>query len=125
MRAASHIFVVSDVSLAGLRDADRIAKFCSAESAKGSVALILNRVGRDKAMTVGQFTKGAAHPIAAKIPEVPKVSEAAVVGKAMAQVARRSKFTTELDRLVDSLAPKRGTGKGGALDFLKGRRRVA
>lgn len=125
LRAANHVFIVSDVSLAGLRDTMRIAKMSGGDSAGGRVGVVLNRVGRDKAMTESQFVKGLEFPVIAKIPEDPKAVEAATAGKLVAQIADKGKFNKELDRFVDTIASRHGAPKKGLSELLGSLRRPA
>lgn len=115
---AAHIFVVSDLSLAGMRDTMRIANYCDGLNRDAEIGVVLNRVGASKGLPVAQFAKGVPKPVVAKLPEDAKAASAAISGKPIAQVARRGKLTNALRKVVAEIAPQTDR-KRALLPFLK------
>ncbi len=105
LRDAAHVHVVSDLTLAGMRDTMRIVNLFSKVGGDGEIAVIVNHARRSKGMPKGEFTKGVGCPIVAQLPDEPKALQAATVGKPLAQTAARGKFITELRKLTLDIAP--------------------
>ena len=102
----SQILVVSDLSLAGMRDSVRLRAYCQDAASRADVKLILNRVfrGKGEGLTVGQFEKGLEASVDFQIPEDGKtVTTASATGKSIVQVAKRAKITTGLRTVTKSL----------------------
>ena len=116
-----HILLVSDLSLAGMRDAVRLRAYCRAAAPKADIKLILNRVVRNKGggLTVGQFEKGMECPVDFQISEDEKsAAVAASTGKSLPEVAKRAKITTSLRDITKSLiAEPESEKKGGFLSL--------
>jgi len=102
---ASHIYVVSDLSLAGMRDTMRVSNYCDGLNRDAEIAVILNRTGGAKGIPAAQFTKGVPKPVIARLPEDPKAGNAATTGKPVAQIAGRGKFAVGLRKIVQAIAP--------------------
>ena len=102
---ASHIYVVSDLSLAGMRDTMRVANYCDGLNRDSDIAVILNRTGGAKGIPAAQFGKGVPKPVIARLPEDPKAGNAATTGKPVAQIAGRGKFAVGLRKIVQEIAP--------------------
>ena len=113
---AKRVIVVSDLSLAGMRDTIRLKGFCRAYAALTDVSVVLNRMDRSRqpAMTVAQFERGAEVKVAVQLPEDDKAASAATAtGKSLADVAKRSKLVSGLRQVVAEVAgdDKNKTGK--------------
>lgn len=115
---AAHVLVVSDLSLAGMRDTMRIANYCDGLNREADIGVVLNRIGASKGLPVGQFAKGVPKPIIAKLPEDPKAANAATSGKPIAEIAGRGKLTNALRKVVAEIAPQ-PEKKRALLPFLK------
>lgn len=115
---ASHIYIVSDLSLAGMRDTMRIANYCDGLARDAEIEVILNRTGGGKGIPPAQFGKGVPKPVIARLPEDPKAANAATTGKPITQVASRGKLAVGLRKIVQDLAPE-VKKRRGLLSFRK------
>jgi len=97
--------VVSDLTLAGMRDTMRIVNLFSNVGGDGTIGVIINHARRSKGMPKGEFTKGVNCQILAQLPEEPKALQAATIGKPLAQTAARGKFMGELRKVTNDIAP--------------------
>ncbi len=105
LRDAAHVHVVSDLTLAGMRDTMRIVNLFNSVGGDGEIGVVINHARRAKGMPKGEFTRGVGCPILSQLPEEPKALQAATVGKPLAQTAARGKFIGELRKLTQNLAP--------------------
>ncbi len=105
LRDAAHVHVVSDLTLAGMRDTMRIVNLFNSVGGEGEIGVIINHARRTKGMPKGEFTRGVGCQILSQLPEEPKALQAATVGKPLAQTAARGKFIGELRKLTQNLAP--------------------
>ena len=102
---AAHIHVVSDLSLAGMRDTMRVANYCDGLNRDADIGVIVNRTGGAKGIPAAQFSKGVPKPVIARLPEDAKAGNAATTGKPVAQIAGRGKFAVGLRKIVADIAP--------------------
>ena len=102
---ASHVFLVSELSLAGMRDTIRISSYCDTLNNKAEIGVIVNRIGASKGVSLAEFKKGVPKPVIACLPEDRKAGTAAMVGKPITQVAGRSKLAAEIRKVVLGLSP--------------------
>lgn len=105
LRDAAHVQVVSDLTLAGMRDTMRIVNLFNNVGGDGTIGVIVNHARRSKGMPKGEFAKGVDCKILAHLPEEPKALQAATVGKPLAQTAARGKFIAELRKITNDIAP--------------------
>jgi len=105
LRDAAHVQVVSDLTLAGMRDTMRIVNLFSNVGGDGTIGVIINHARRSKGMPKSEFTRGVDCQILAQMPEEPKALQAATVGKPLAQTAARGKFMAELRKVTNDIAP--------------------
>ena len=105
LRDAAHVHVVSDLTLAGMRDTMRIVNLFSNVGGDGKIGVIVNHARRSKGMPKGEFTRGVGCQILAQLPDEPKALQAATVGKPLAQTTARGKFITELRKVTVRIAP--------------------
>ncbi len=101
------VVVVSDPSLAGMRDTARLVAVVKATAPEAAVKVLLNRVGAAKVgeLTKDDFERGAELSVDAVIPwDVKAAAASAGVGKAMAEVAARAKPVAVLRDLGGTLA---------------------
>jgi pilus assembly protein CpaE len=105
LRDAAHVHVVSDLTLAGMRDTMRIVNLFNSVGGEGEIGVIINHARRTKGMPKGEFTRGVGCQILSQLPEEPKALQAATVGKPLAQSAARGKFIGELRTLTQNMAP--------------------
>ena len=100
------ILIVSDLSLAGMRDAVRLRAYCNDAAPHAHVKLVLNRVvrGQSDSLSVGQFEKGIESSVDFQVPEDDKAAAtSAATGKSLAEVAKRGKATISLRSIANSL----------------------
>ncbi len=105
LRDAAYVHVVSDLTLAGMRDTMRIINLFSNAGGDGEIGIIINHARRNKGMPKGEFIRGVGCQILAHLPDEPKALQAATVGKPLAQTAARGKFMTELRKVTLAIAP--------------------
>lgn len=104
---AKRVIVVSDLSLAGMRDTIRLKGFCRDYAALTDVSVVLNRKDRSRqtAMTVSQFERGAEVKVMAELPEDDRAASAAsATGKSLAEVAKRSKLVAGMRQIVTEVS---------------------
>ena len=77
LRDAAHVHVVSDLSLAGMRDTMRIVNLFDNVGGDGEIGVIINHARRAKGMPKGEFTRGVGSRIIATMPDEPKALQAA------------------------------------------------
>ncbi len=132
---AKRVIVVSDLSLAGMRDTIRLKGFCRDYAALTDVSVVLNRKDRNRqtGMTVSQFERGAEIKVMAYLPEDDRAASAAsATGKSLAEVAKRSKLVAGMRQIVSEVsgddqkeekakAKKAKNSKKGMLAGLRGR----
>lgn len=119
LRDAAHVHVVSDLTLAGMRDTMRIVNLFGEVGGDGEIGVILNHARRNKGMPKGEFSRGVGCKIIAQMPDEPKALQAATVGKPLAQTAARGKFVTELRKVTRDIAPAVKEPRRGLLSGLK------
>jgi pilus assembly protein CpaE len=112
---ATQVLIVSDLTLAGMRDTMRLATLCEELVREGKVSVVVNQTGRSTGMTPGQFARGIPQGVAAMLEEDRKAGTAAVSGKPIVEQARRGKFAIALRRLVEAMAPRADTPRRGGL----------
>lgn len=122
LRDAAHVQIVSDLTLAGMRDTMRIVNLFHNVGGDGQIGVILNHARRNKGMPKGEFTKGIDCPVIAELPDEPKAVQAATVGKPLAQSAARGKFISELRKLTNEIAPSANEPRRGLLSGRKAKK---
>ena len=120
LRAASHIVLVTELGLSGLRDTIRLLGNVEEAAPKAKVVVIANRGGGDQqAMRLPDFQKALGRKVDLLVPEEPKAfNEAANTGKPLVHFAARSKAAKALQKVIGDLMGKRVKGpkkkvKGG------------
>jgi pilus assembly protein CpaE len=124
--------LVSDPSLAGMRDCVRLAKFLRETTPEAPVHVIVNRVGAVKKgeLPRAEFQRGVDMPVKHFISFDPRIAAtAATTGKPLAVLAKRSQIVTELRKVAASMIAERvKTPKdegGGGLATLFGKKKKA
>ena len=103
--AATHVVLVTELSLSGLRDAIRLVAEVD-EIAKGKpIMVVVNRTGGSKqGMTVKEFQKALGRKITHQIPDEAKgINAAANTGKPLVQADKRNKASKSFQDLCNSL----------------------
>ena len=110
LAAVSHILVVSDLSLAGMRDTLRIANFCREAAPEAKLLFAINRPGEQKlGLPTREFERGIDNGIDYTFPSDAKTAAAAAAaGKPLSDVDKQSKLTNALRTLCRDLT---GTGE--------------
>lgn len=102
LTSPASIVLVSEPSLAGMRDTQRLARLFADSAPKADVCIVLNRVGANKGaeLTRGDFEAGAESKVSIIVPFEPKTMAAtAGTGKPLAKVANGSKATAAMRAL--------------------------
>lgn len=111
LAAASHILIVSDLSLAGMRDTLRIANFCRESAPDAKLLFAINRPGEQKqGLPAREFERGIGSSIDYTFPnDAGTAAAAAAVGKPLSEVGKQSKLTNALRTLCGDMAGTRET----------------
>jgi pilus assembly protein CpaE len=106
----SAIIIVSDASLAGMRDTMRLSALLKKTAANADITVVMNRVGASRTGELGrsEFEKGAETKVDQIIPIDVKAFAASVAsGKPVVKVAGRAKATAALRALARRFAGSR------------------
>ena len=106
---AHTVAVVTDLSLAGLRDAVRIRTTVRKMAPEATMQFIVNRAGLQKKaeMTQADFERNLEDKISFLVPEDPKAAANAAGGKPISEASKGSKAATVLREVTTNL---RGSG---------------
>jgi pilus assembly protein CpaE len=110
---ANTVILVTDFSLAGLRDVVRLATLSKAMAPAARVVAVGNRVGSAKKadLSRAEVEKALGMPLAVVIPEdAPAVPNAINKGKAVPEAAGRSKAAAALRQLAVAVGHDNGAG---------------
>jgi pilus assembly protein CpaE len=118
------IVVVTDLSLAGLRDSIRLCTQAQQLAPAARLTVVASRTGgRPAGVSVREFEKALGHKLAFLLPEDAKaVSHAGVDGKPLAVAARSSKLTAgllQVAQLINEAKPKGNQAKPSFWWWLK------
>ncbi|MEX2450422.1 MAG: P-loop NTPase [Rhodospirillales bacterium] len=105
---AAATIIVSDASLAGLRDTARLAEFVKELGGEDGLRLVLNRLGLlPKAeLRPADFARESGLQVAAAVPFLPKIAaESMVAGKPAVVLKKRCKLATALYAVCESILP--------------------
>jgi pilus assembly protein CpaE len=103
MTAPCSIVLVSEPSLAGMRDTQRLVKLFTNLAPKAELSVVLNRVGANRGaeLALADFEAGAETKAGIVVPFEPKILAAtAGTGKPLAKVANGAKITVALRALA-------------------------
>lgn len=115
------IVVVADLSLAGLRDTNRLLRFLKGQGCKAGTRVVANRV--DKALKAqleaNEFDRELDGELTQKVAfDAPTMAKAAMAGKPLGEAARKSKLMRDLQALTQELVGQpRGKKKKGLFNF--------
>lgn len=103
---ANDIMVVSDLSLASVRDTMRMISFVRDVSPVANISVVANRVTHGKGqISKGDFERGIETRISYFVPDEPKAAAlAANAGKPLPAVAKRSAVTNALRKVTTAIA---------------------
>jgi pilus assembly protein CpaE len=120
LAAASHILVVTDLTLAGLRDAIRVVGVAQQVAPQARLMVIASRTGERDGVTRGEFEKALNRKIDFIIPEDAKaVTAAANTGKPLAAGAG-GKILPVLRQIVAEFSVRKETKDGSENEEKKG-----
>ncbi len=105
LQMTSQIVVVTDVTLAGLRDCIRLIAMLERAAPQAKIVVTANRAGRtENGLSKAEFEKALGRKVDIVLPEDPKALAASVNrGKPLPVVAKTSKFVGGLRQLVRKL----------------------
>jgi len=124
LASASHLVLVSDLSLAGMRDTLRLLAFTRQVAAEARVVLVVNRTGAKLpgGVTRQEFEKAVEAKIDILLPDDPQaLGAAASVGKTLPAVAAKSRLVAELRALARLVIGTTATKKTSPFSKLFGR----
>jgi pilus assembly protein CpaE len=113
---ATHLVLVTDLSLAGMRDTLRISQAALQANASCQLTVVVNRAGEHRAgeIAVAEFEKAIARPIDVIVPFDPKTVAAAMnVGRPVSR--DRGRVATAIGRVADRLTGTTSKRDGGLL----------
>jgi pilus assembly protein CpaE len=120
LASAETVVVVTDLTLPGMRDAQRLTRLLKTLAAK-RVLVVANRVGGASGeLPQAEFVKGLGSPLALAAPADAKAAEAAAEqAKPLLEVAGKTAFAAEVRRLAAQLvgaadAPEAAAGEPGS-----------
>lgn len=112
---ADRIVLVTDLTLAGIRDAVRILHMLEGAGKKDAVTLVASRVGPERKAQVGkpQFEKGVKHKIDLVVPEDFKhVSASANAGRTVSAMAKSAPSAKAFRALAEAIVGEHAGKKG-------------
>jgi pilus assembly protein CpaE len=117
---ADHVILVSDLSLAGMRDTVRLAQLVREAAPQATLNVVVNRVGSVKKgeLPKQEFQRSTELPVKQFLPHDPTVAVAAAnAGKPFPLIAKNSQIVKEFRKLTESVCggpaqPKRKAGGG-------------
>ena len=113
LAAATEIVMVTDLTLAGLRDAIRLFTMVQQVAPSARVVFVANRDGgREGTVSKAEFEKALGKPIQFILPEDAKANQAAAnAGKPVVAASASSKMSTALKTLAKSLTASESAKK--------------
>jgi pilus assembly protein CpaE len=123
LQLATHVAVVTDVTLAGLRDCIRFVAMIERAAPQAKLLVLANRAGRtENGLSRPEFEKALGRKVDVVLPEDAKALAASVNrGKPLPVVAKTSKFVGGLRQLVrrlDGADQTKPAQKASSLPFL-------
>ena len=116
------LVIVTDLSLAGLRDCNRLVRLAKQQGGKLRVRVVANRVGKQAPGHVGaqEFEKELEAGLAAQLSFDPEnVAKAAMAGRTLSVGAPKAKLLADLQVLLVDLVGEPRKPKRSLLSFLK------
>jgi len=115
LRAASHIVLVTELGLSGLRDTIRLLGNIEEAAPKAKIMIVANHGGGDhQAMRLPDFQKALGRKVDLIVPQEAKAfNEATNTGKPLVQFAARCKAAKALQKLAGDIVGKKTKAKAG------------
>ncbi|MEH6404535.1 MAG: cellulose synthase operon protein YhjQ/BcsQ [Sneathiella sp.] len=107
LASADTVILVSDQTLAGIRDINRITQAMTALSTKGRILRVVSRVGGERALQVSKadFARALSEPVNYTIPEDAKtLTVCANAGKSITSVAPKAPISKALRDLAENVS---------------------
>jgi pilus assembly protein CpaE len=116
------LVIVTDLSLAGLRDCNRLVRLAKQQGGKMRVRVVANRVGKQAPGHVGvqEFAKELETELAGQLSFDPEnIAKAAMAGRTLSDGAPKAKLLADLQVLLVDLVGEPRKPKRSLLSFLK------
>ncbi|WP_293948307.1 nucleotide-binding protein [Sneathiella sp.] len=126
LAAADAVILVSDQTLAGIRDINRITQAMTSLQTKGRILKVVSRVGSERAAQVSKadFERGLNEPVSYIIPEDAKtLTVCANAGKAVGEVATKTPIVKVLRELAADVSGYEKPKKKGLFTIVPGGRK--
>lgn len=123
LASADTVVLVSDMTLAGIRDINRITQAMTSLSTKGRIMRVASRVGGDRSLQVSKadFAKALNEPVDYTIPEDAKtLTVCANAGKSVPSVAAKAPITKALRELAANISDFEEPKKKGFFGLMSG-----
>lgn len=123
LASADTVILISDQSLAGIRDINRITQAMTSLQTKGRILKIVSRVGSERAAQVSKadFERGLNEKVDYVVPEEPKtLTICANAGKAIGEVAAKSSIAKVLRELSADVSDYTEPQKKGLFKMVSG-----
>jgi pilus assembly protein CpaE len=123
LASADTVILVSDQSLAGIRDINRITQAMTTLQTKGRILKVVSRVGSDRAAQVSKsdFERGLNEAVDYVVPEDPKtLTVCANAGKAIDEVSVKSPIAKVLQQMAADVSGYEKPKKKGLFTLVPG-----
>ncbi len=121
LQAATHIFIVTPLTLGGLRDSIRFLGAIDDTGTNAKIKFVANRVASGLGgVEIADFNKALGHKIGFQVPDEPKVfNDAANTGRPVVHAAPRSKAAKALRKLAAEVPAAEADGAKAGRGLLK------
>jgi pilus assembly protein CpaE len=119
LKEATHLVLVTDLSLVGMRDTLRLVQLAMQGNAACQITIVANRVGeyRQGEIAAAEFEKAVGRKIDLVIPfDAKSVTAAMNIGKPVASTSKS--VAASVDRLIDTLSGVANASRSGLLQRL-------
>ncbi|MBE7637849.1 hypothetical protein GUA87_13415 [Sneathiella sp. P13V-1] len=128
LAAADTVILVSDQTLAGIRDVNRITQAMTSLSTKGRIVRVVSRVGGERAAQVSKadFQKAMEEPVDYFVPEDAKtLTVCANAGKSIPSVSEKGNLTKILRTMAADLSDYHPPKKKGLFGLVLGSKKAS
>ncbi len=128
LAAADTVILVSDQTLAGIRDVNRITQAMTSLSTKGRIVRVVSRVGGERAaqVTKADFQKAMEEPVDYFVPEDAKtLTVCANAGKSIPTVSEKGNLTKILRTMAADLSDYHPPKKKGLFGLVLGSKKAS
>ncbi len=127
LASADTVVLVSDMTLSGIRDINRITQAMTSLSTKGRILRVVSRVGGERSLQVSKadFAKALNEPVDYTIPEDAKtLTICANAGKSIPTVAVKAPITNALRELAANISDYEKPKKKGFFGLMGGKKKT-